>query len=238
MGTGPGWAKHVTAEVALGTREGSSVRGGSLGGLHDGALADAASVDKVIDAAVAGGRRPQGRCGEPAVLRCGAAAAWWTPAAPGRVRRAGHRTQRRAGLGRAPGSWVSSGLDKPVSAAETVSDAELIDLVTTELGSDWPRLVAPVFDGRKAVVFDDRWASAREDLAKLWLLDESEIDADWERLSQSFEGAGQRRGHPGQLVAGQALAAGRTRARRAVRPRRGRCGEPGQGWATPTRSPW
>ena len=49
---GDGWAKHVTVEVALGTREGSSVRGGSLGGLHDGALADAATVDKVIDAAV------------------------------------------------------------------------------------------------------------------------------------------------------------------------------------------
>ena len=48
--------------------------------------------------------------------------------------------------------------------------------MTAELGSDWPRLVAPVFDARKAVVFDDRWASAREDLAKLWLLDESEID--------------------------------------------------------------
>ena len=43
----------MTVEVALGTREGSSVRGGSLGGLHDGALADAATVDKVIDAAVA-----------------------------------------------------------------------------------------------------------------------------------------------------------------------------------------
>ena len=61
------------------------------------------------------------------------------------------------------------GLDDPVSAAETVTDAELIDLVTAELGSDWPRLVAPAFDGRKAVLFDDRWASAREDLARLWL---------------------------------------------------------------------
>ena len=49
---GDGWAKHVTVEVALGTREGSSVRGGSLGGLHDGVLADVATVDKVIDAAV------------------------------------------------------------------------------------------------------------------------------------------------------------------------------------------
>ncbi|HEX7827861.1 MAG TPA: acyltransferase domain-containing protein, partial [Mycobacterium sp.] len=50
---GEGWAKHVIVEVALGTREGNSVRGGSLGGLHEGALADAATVDKVIDGAVA-----------------------------------------------------------------------------------------------------------------------------------------------------------------------------------------
>ena len=35
---GGGWAKHVTVEVALGTREGTSVRGGALGGLHEGAL--------------------------------------------------------------------------------------------------------------------------------------------------------------------------------------------------------
>src|SRR5699024_313738 len=50
---GDGWAKHVTVEVALGTREGISVRGDTLGGLHDGALTDAAAVDHVIDAAVA-----------------------------------------------------------------------------------------------------------------------------------------------------------------------------------------
>ncbi|WP_038856075.1 acyltransferase domain-containing protein, partial [Mycobacterium avium] len=50
---GEGWAKHVTVEVALGTREGTSVRGGALGHLHEGALADAAAVDKAIDAAVA-----------------------------------------------------------------------------------------------------------------------------------------------------------------------------------------
>ncbi|MDT5347858.1 MAG: fatty acid synthase, bacteria type, partial [Mycobacterium sp.] len=50
---GDGWAKHVTVEVALGTREGTSVRGGAMGHLHEGALADAAAVDKAIDAAVA-----------------------------------------------------------------------------------------------------------------------------------------------------------------------------------------
>ena len=84
------------------------------------------------------------------------------------------------------------GLDTPVTAPESSTEAELIDLVTAELGSDWPRLVAPTFDARKAVVFDDRWASAREDLARLWLADEDEINADWQRLSQRFEGAGVR----------------------------------------------
>ena len=91
----------------------------------------------------------------------------------------------------------------------SATDAELIDLVTAELGSDWPRLVAPVFDGRKAVLFDDRWASAREDLAKLWLLDESEIDADWPRLSERFEGAGHVVGTQATWWQGKALAAGR-----------------------------
>ena len=101
------------------------------------------------------------------------------------------------------------GLDNPVTTPEAATDAELIDLVTAELGSDWPRLVAPVFDGRKAVLFDDRWASAREDLVKLWLMDESEVDADWPRLSERFEGAGHVVGTQATWWQGKALAAGR-----------------------------
>ncbi|WP_281180803.1 beta-ketoacyl synthase N-terminal-like domain-containing protein, partial [Nocardia lijiangensis] len=63
------------------------------------------------------------------------------------------------------------GLAERVSSPETTVDS-LVDLVSAELGSDWPRLVAPAFDGRKAVLIDDRWATAREDLARLWLLDD------------------------------------------------------------------
>ena len=66
---GEGWVKHVTVEVALGTREGSSVRGGSLGGLHQGALADAATVDKVVDAAVAALAARRGIVGRAARCR-------------------------------------------------------------------------------------------------------------------------------------------------------------------------
>ena len=89
------------------------------------------------------------------------------------------------------------------------TDAELIDLVTAELGSDWPRLVAPVFDAKKAVVFDDRWASAREDLVKLWLADEGDIDAQWLSLSERFEGAGHVVATQATWWQGKALAAGR-----------------------------
>ena len=61
---GDGWAKHVTAEVALGTREGTSVRGGSLGGLHDGALGRRRRRRQ--------GHRRRGRRGRraPAASRC------------------------------------------------------------------------------------------------------------------------------------------------------------------------
>ncbi|MFI5511271.1 fatty acid synthase subunit beta domain-containing protein [Mycobacterium sp. NPDC051804] len=203
---GDGWVKHVTVEVALGTREGSSVRGGDLGGLHSGALADAASVDKVIDAAVASVGARKG-------------VAVTLPAAAG----GGGGVVDSAALGEfadqvtGPNGVLASaarlilgqlGLEKPVSAPEA-TDAELIDLVTAELGSDWPRLVAPTFDGRKAVLFDDRWASAREDLARLWLLEDGEIDVDWQRLSERFEGAGHVVGTQATWWQGKALAAGR-----------------------------
>ncbi|MDT5089857.1 MAG: fatty acid synthase, bacteria type, partial [Mycobacterium sp.] len=101
------------------------------------------------------------------------------------------------------------GFDERVSVPPAATDAELIDLVTTELGSDWPRLVAPVFDGKKAVVFDDRWASAREDLVKLWLVEDDEANADWARLSERFEGAGHVVATQASWWQGRALAAGR-----------------------------
>ena len=100
---GDGWAKHVTVEVALGTREGTSVRGGSLGGLHDGALADAATVDKVIDAAVTAVAARRGIAVALPSAGGGAAAACRLRRAQ-RVRRAGHRPRRRAGLGRPAGA--------------------------------------------------------------------------------------------------------------------------------------
>lgn len=185
---GDGWAKHVTIEVALGTREGTSVRGGAMGHLHEGALADTAAVDKVVDAAVAAVAARQGISvalpstgGGPGATVDAAALGEFTDQITG-----------RDGVLASAARLVLDqlGLDEPVSAPETATDAELIDLVTAELGADWPRLVAPVFDARKAVVFDDRWASAREDLVTVWLADEGDVDARWQSLSERFEGAG------------------------------------------------
>nr|WP_198345107.1 type I polyketide synthase [Mycobacterium sp. JS623] len=204
---GDGWVKHVTVEVALGTREGSSVRGGELGGLHDGALADAATVDKVIDAAVVAVGARQGVPVSLPSAAGGAGGGVVDSAALGEF--AEQVTGRNGVLASAARLILGQlGLDTPVPVPEA-TDAELIDLVTAELGSDWPRLVAPTFDGRKAVLFDDRWASAREDLAKIWVLDESEIDADWQRISTRFEGAGNVVGTQATWWQGKALAAGR-----------------------------
>ncbi|MGA5464834.1 fatty acid synthase subunit beta domain-containing protein [Mycobacterium sp. NPDC050041] len=204
---GDGWVKHVTVEVAMGTREGSSVRGGGLGNLHEGALADVASVDKVVDGAVTA---VAARKGVSVTLPSagGAAGGVVDSAALGEF--AEQVTGRDGVLASAARLVLDQlGLDRPVTAPETTSDAELIDLVTTELGSDWPRLVAPVFDGRKAVVFDDRWASAREDLVKIWLAEEDDVDADWPRLAERFEGAGHVVATQANWWQGKALAAGR-----------------------------
>ncbi|MFG3619100.1 fatty acid synthase subunit beta domain-containing protein [Nocardia sp. NPDC047654] len=167
---GDGWTSHVTAEVSLGTREGTSVRGGDLGGLVSGALGDAASVDAAIDAAV-----------QAVAARRGVAVS--LPSAGG----GGGATVDAAALGEfteqitgrdgvlATAARVvleQLGLSERVSAPEA-SDDSLVDLVSAELGADWPRLVAPAFDARKAVLLDDRWATAREDLARLWLADDS-----------------------------------------------------------------
>ncbi len=204
---GDGWTKHVTVEVALGTREGTSVRGGAMGHLHEGALSDAASVDKVIDAAVAA---VAARRGISVALPSAGGGGGATIDAAALSEFTDQITGRDGVLASAARLILGQlGHDNPVSASPAATDAELIDLITAELGSDWPRLVAPVFDAKKAVVFDDRWASAREDLVKLWLTDEGDIDSDWARLSERFEGTGHVVATQATWWQGKSLAAGR-----------------------------
>src|SRR5699024_11969909 len=53
------------------------------------------------------------------------------------------------------------------------------------MGSDWRRVVAPAFDAGRALLLDDRWASAREDLARLWT--DADLPTD---PAEAFRGAG------------------------------------------------
>ncbi|WP_027505497.1 type I polyketide synthase [Rhodococcus sp. UNC23MFCrub1.1] len=169
---GDGWAHHVTAEVALGTRDGASIRGGDLGGLADGAVADGAAVDAVIDAAVtAVGQRRGIQVSMPS---SGGSGGGGTVDAAALGEFTENITGRSGVLASAARLVLEQlGFAENLTLPEAdASEAELVDLVSTELGTDWPRLVAPSFDARKAVLIDDRWASAREDLARLWLGDE------------------------------------------------------------------
>ena len=71
------------------------------------------------------------------------------------------------------------GLDKPATVSvEDTAEEDLYELVSKELGSDWPRQVAPSFDEEKVVLLDDRWASAREDLSRVALGELAATDID------------------------------------------------------------
>ncbi|MFD6393166.1 fatty acid synthase subunit beta domain-containing protein [Nocardia sp. NPDC060259] len=182
---GDGWASHVTAEVSLGTREGASVRGGDLGGLVGGALSDAASVDAAIDAAV---QAVASRRGVAVSLPSAGGASGGTVDAAALGEFTEQITGRDGVLATAARVILEQlGLSEQVSAPEATEDT-LVDLVSAELGTDWPRLVAPAFDARKAVLIDDRWATAREDLATMWLGDDA---ATAEQPIAGYVGAGE-----------------------------------------------
>ncbi|TQF67217.1 DUF1729 domain-containing protein [Rhodococcus spelaei] len=182
---GAGWASHVTAEVALGTRDGSSVRGGAMGGLHEGALSDGGAVDAVIDAAV---QSVAARRGVAVSMPAAGGGAGGTVDAAALGEFTEHITGRDGVLASAARLVLEQlGLTDEVSTAFSDNDTELVDLVSAELGSDWPRLVAPAFDARRAVLIDDRWATAREDLARLWIGDHATVVSVTEA---DFTGAG------------------------------------------------
>ncbi len=171
---GPGWVSHVSAELATGLRDGSSTRGGSLG--YDMDLSD---LNAVVDHAVQAVGSAQG-------------VSVSMPAAAGGE----GGTVDSAALDElsdtitGPDGVLAStarhllgklGLAEPVVEESEDLDAELVKLVESELGSDWARKVSPSFDGRRAVLLDDRWASVREDFARVWIGDD-------EARERSFSG--------------------------------------------------
>ena len=189
---GGGWADRVIAELTAGTRAGSSVRGGQLATLAPANPASAAELGQLIDAAVeaAGERagvaipRPRressGEMGQVGIGKQQLASAvgyladaMHTAVEAGAEELAAKLAVERPGRGRFDGDARAQHepVAEPDAGAETEadadSDAQVAAAARRELGSDWMRRVEPIFDQQKVVVFDDRWASAREDLVRL-----------------------------------------------------------------------
>lgn len=171
------WTPHVEAQVLLGTRDEESVRGGSLNTLPP--VASKADAAALLDAAVEQVAAAHGQ----AVSK--------TQAGPG----TGGGVVDSAALD----AYRLEVTDTLVTTARTLlaklgiedehaeveaPDTTILDTIEAELGTGWVEQVTPVFDARQAVLFDDRWAQAREDLTRV-ALGQADIDA------ARFAGTGQ-----------------------------------------------
>ncbi|OZG26843.1 3-oxoacyl-ACP synthase [Williamsia sp. 1138] len=205
---GPGWALHTSLAVALGSRDGVSVRGGDLGDLISAAPANADAIDALIDAAVSKVGSNKGISVSKPAVGGGAGGGTVDAAALGEL------TEQFIGRSGALASAAQTILTKLGLAEEqevgapAEDNTAVLERVSAELGSDWLRVVAPAFDERRAVLIDDRWASAREDLARIWLEDEHVVDNDFYDISARFIGAGETVCHQASWWQGKALANG------------------------------
>ena len=182
---GDGWVAHTTAAILLGTRPGASTRGGDLASLPTEA-SSTADVTAIIDAAVA---EVGAAHGIPVAIPTAGGGGGATVDSAALDEFASSITGDRGVLANTARHLLNAlGLDEATPASFDHSEAEetqsVLDAVEAELGAGWVSLVTPSFDPRKAVLLDDRWASAREDLARLWAGQEL---AD----TVSFRGAGQ-----------------------------------------------
>ncbi len=205
---GPGWGLHTTVALALGTRDGASVRGGDLGNLLDGPVTGPDALDALIDRAVSAVGAVKGiAVSLPAAESGGGATV--DAAALGEFTE--QITGRSGALASAAYTVLEKlGLAEIAETAEAVTDenALLAERVSAELGSDWARTVAPAFDEAKVVLVDDRWATSREDLVRLWLAEDTELDADFDAVVARFDGAGHTVAQHATWWQGKALAAG------------------------------
>ncbi|WP_211080637.1 type I polyketide synthase [Arcanobacterium buesumense] len=158
------WIPWVEVTLVLGTREGESVRGGSLSTLGTQSATSKAQATELIDAAVHAVARhhdvhvslPGSGAGTSSVVDSAALEAY-----------ADHVTGPNGILATAARTVLAQlGLQPTPEYQETQTSDELVKTVEAELGEHWFDSVQPHFDARQAVVFDDRWASAREELAR------------------------------------------------------------------------
>ena len=180
---GEGWVASVLAALLLDTREGSSSRGGDLAKLPTAAVQNKPEADKLIDAAVEVVARLKGVA---VALPSAGGAAGGAVVDSAALDAFAEKVTGSNGVLAATARFVLNELGVVAPAPEESEDenAAVVAAVEAELGSDWPKQVAPRFDANKAILFDDRWASAREDLARAY------YDNDPAALNGSFIGLG------------------------------------------------
>ncbi|MBT1173470.1 DUF1729 domain-containing protein [Bifidobacterium sp. MA2] len=180
---GEGWVAATTAALLLDTREGASSRGGDLAKLPTGAVANAAAADQLIDDAVALVGQTKGVAVSKPSAGGSAGGAVVDSAA---LDAFAEKVTGSNGVLAATARFVLNELGVAAPAPEEGEDenAAVVEAVNAELGSDWPKQVEPRFDAAKAILLDDRWASAREDLARAF------YEHDASALEGSFVGLG------------------------------------------------
>lgn len=165
---GAGWADHTTAALVLGTRDGSSLRGGELATLDPASPSSVKELDQLIDAAVvAAGQRVGVALAKPSAG--GGAGGGVVDSAA--LNEFADKVTGETGVLAETARELLRQLEISAPATEESPAAgelaELLDTVAVELGKDWPRQVAPSFDSNKAVLLDDAWAIAREKLSRI-----------------------------------------------------------------------
>ena len=180
---GEGWVASVLAALLLDTREGASSRGGDLAKLPTAAVQNKPEADKLIDAAVEIVAQLKGVA---VALPSAGGAAGGAVVDSAALDAFAEKVTGSNGVLAATARFVLNelGVAAPAPEESEGENAAVVAAVEAELGSDWPKQVAPRFDANKAILFDDRWASAREDLARAY------YDNDPAALNSSFIGLG------------------------------------------------
>ncbi|VEH06240.1 type I polyketide synthase [Corynebacterium kutscheri] len=182
------WVPHVEAEILLATREGDSVRGGALGNLPQ-SISNKAQFNELIDAAIQLVADRVGVSVSRGSSGAGSSGAVVDSAALGEF--ADKITGADGVLAKTARTILHElGHTTVVDTSDKEDYSALFAAMDAELGTGWLQLVTPAFDAERAILFDDRWASAKEDLARIAL---GEIDMD----PQRFIGLG-------EVIAGQA----------------------------------
>ncbi|MCH3975946.1 MAG: DUF1729 domain-containing protein [Bifidobacterium tibiigranuli] len=203
---GAGWASHVVSALVLETREGASARGGELASLGTDPAANANAANALIDAAVQ--HVAQAR-GITVGLPNAGGAAGGAVVDSAALDAFAQKVTGSDGVLAATARFVLNelGVAAPAVAPSEDANAAVVAAVEAELGADWPKQVEPRFDERRALLLDDRWASAREDLARLYYGNKNGGD-DESIATLNFIGAGQDVSTQARWFAGKARADG------------------------------